>query len=139
MKHHLGPSSRLQPSGLRLAGLVVAGFPSPAEEELRDILSFDDYLVPRPGASFVLQVSGDSMSGAGILPGDLVVVEKGRTPRNGDIVIAEVDGRYTMKSFFRERGRVTLEAANPKYPTLVPQSEMRLIGVVTACVRKYAL
>jgi repressor LexA len=79
------------------------------------------------------------MSGAGILPGDLVVVEKGRTPRNGDIVIAEVDGRYTMKSFFRERGRVTLEAANPKYPTLVPQSEMRLIGVVTACVRKYAL
>jgi repressor LexA len=136
---HLKLSSKTQPSGLWLAGRIVAGFPSPAEEELRDILSFDEYLVPRPKASFILHVTGDSMIGAGIMPGDLVIIEKGRSPKNGDIVIAEVDGSYTMKYFRREQGRIILEAANPKYPALTPRCEMRLIGVVVACVRKYAL
>lgn len=118
---------------------VAAGFPSPAEEELRDIISFDTYLVPRPQASFVLAVTGDSMAGAGIMPGDLVVVEKGRTPKNGDIVVAEIDGEFTMKYFFNRRGRITLEAADPRYPPLSPGKELRLLGVVGACVRKYRL
>jgi len=78
--------------GLPVVGSVAAGFPSPAEEELRDIISFDDYLVNRPEASFLLKVTGDSMTGAGIMEDDLVIVEKGREPKNGDIVLAEVDG-----------------------------------------------
>jgi SOS regulatory protein LexA len=120
-----------------MAGSVQAGFPSPEEEALCDIMSIDEYLISRPDSSFLLKVSGDSMTGEGIMEGDLVVVEKGRQPRNGDVVIAEVDGEWTMK-YFRKQGRqVILEAANPKYPIIRPKSELRLGGVVTAVVRKY--
>ena len=120
-----------------MAGSVQAGFPSPEEEALCDIMSIDEYLISRPDTSFLLKVSGDSMTGEGIMEGDLVVVEKDRQPRSGDVVIAEVDGEWTMK-YFRKQGRqVILEAANPKYPIIRPKSELRLGGVVTAVVRKY--
>jgi SOS regulatory protein LexA len=123
--------------GVPLAGDVSAGFPSPAEEELRDVISFDEYLITNKSKSFLLKVDGDSMIGAGIMPGDLVLVERGREPKTGDIVIAEVDGAWTMKYFHKKGKEVYLEAANPKYPGIKPQSEMRLGGVVTAVVRKY--
>lgn len=116
--------------GIPMIGLIVAGFPSPAEEELREVISFDSYLVPKPQASFILRVSGDSMTGAGIMPGDLVIVEKGRTPKNGDIVVAKVDGETTMKYFRKEGGQVYLEPANPRYEIIRPKVEMRLIGIV---------
>ena len=122
---------------LPMVGEVTAGFPSPAVEELREFISLDEYLITRPGASFLLTVSGDSMTGAGIMAGDLVIVEKGREPRNGDIVIAEVDGEWTIK-YFRKKGRsIVLEAANPKYKTIRPKSQLRIGGVVTAVIRKY--
>jgi SOS regulatory protein LexA len=126
-----------RPFSIPLVGEVAAGFPSPEEEELRDIISLDEYLVARPEASFLLQVSGDSMIGEGIMPGDLVIVEKGREPKNGDVVIAEVDGDWTMKTFRKEKGEVFLEAANPNYPVIRPRQELKLAGVVTAVVRKY--
>ena len=122
---------------LPVVGEVAAGFPSPAEEELRDIISFDEYLVKRPESSFLLKVSGDSMAGEGIMEGDLVIVERGRDPRNGDIVVAEVDGEWTIKYFRKEGKDVVLEAANPKYKPIRPKSELRLGGVVTAVIRKY--
>ena len=122
---------------LPVVGEVAAGFPSPAEEELRDIISFDEYLVTRPESSFLLKVSGDSMEGEGIMEGDLVIVERGREPRNGDIVVAEVDGEWTIKYFRKEGKDVVLEAANPKYQPIRPKSELRLGGVVTAVIRKY--
>jgi SOS regulatory protein LexA len=124
---------------LQLVGFIVAGFPSPAEEELRDLITFDDYLVPNRQAAFLLEVSGDSMTGAGIMPGDLVIVEKGRTPKNGNIVVAEIDGEWTMKYFRKERGQIYLEAANPSYRPITPLTELRVIGVVVACARKYLL
>jgi SOS regulatory protein LexA len=118
-------------------GEVCAGFPSPAEEELRDVISFDEYLVAHPEASFLLSVTGDSMIGAGIMEKDLVIVERGRQPKNGDIILAEVDGNWTMK-YFRKQGKtITLEAANPRYSPIVPQTELRIAGVITALVRKY--
>ena len=123
--------------GVPLAGDVSAGFPSPAEEELRDVISFDEYLINNQSKSFILKVDGDSMTGAGIMPGDLVLIERGREPKSGDIVIAEVDGSWTMKYFLKRGKEIYLEAANPKYPRIKPQSEMRLGGVVTAVVRKY--
>jgi repressor LexA len=132
---HLKPSRVL--FGIPLAGEVAAGFPSPAEEELCDIMSLDEYLITRPETSFLLQVVGDSMTGEGIREGDLVVVEKGRAPRSGDVVIAEVDGEWTMKYFRKEGAQVYLEAANPKYPVIAPKTELRLGGVVTAVIRKY--
>ena len=126
-----------QSLALPLAGEVCAGFPSPAEEELRDIVSFDEYLVAHPEKSFLLSVTGDSMIGAGIMDKDLVIVERGRELKNGDIILAEVDSNWTMKYFCKRGETVTLEAANPKYPPLIPQSERCIAGVITAVVRKY--
>ena len=123
--------------GLPLAGSVKAGFPSPEEEALCDIMSVDEFLITKPDASFLLKVSGDSMIGEGIMEGDLVIVERGRTPQIGDVVIAEVDGEWTMKYFKKENGEVYLEAANPKYPIIRPRTDLQLGGVVTGVIRKY--
>jgi SOS regulatory protein LexA len=123
--------------GLPVVGNIAAGFPSPAEEELRDVLVLEDYLVTRPETSYLLKVTGDSMIGEGIREGDLVVVDRGREPHSGDIVIAEVDGEWTMKYFTKKGKLVILEAANPKYPPIKAVSELRLGGVITAVIRKY--
>lgn len=120
-----------------MVGSIQAGFPSPEEEALGDVIDLDEYLITKPEASFLLQVSGDSMIGEGIMAGDLVVVEKGRAPKNGDVVIAEVDGEWTMKYYRKQGELIVLEAANPKYPTIRPQNELKLGGIVTAVVRKY--
>ena len=122
---------------VKLLGTVEAGFPSPAEEELADNLSLNDLLIQNPEATFLLKVSGDSMSEAGIFPGDMVLVDKGEVARSGDIVIAEVDGEWTMK-YLRKRGEsVMLLPANPKYQPIKPNRELKIAGVVTAVVRKY--
>jgi SOS regulatory protein LexA len=110
-----------------------------AEEELRDVISLDEYLITRPNASFLLKATGDSMTGAGIMDGDLLIVEKGREPKSGDIVVAQVDGEWTMKYFRKQGKKVFLEAANPRYPTISLQSELRLEGIITAVIRKYHL
>ena len=125
------------PRALKLAGEVCAGLPSHAEEEMRDIVSFDEYLVRNPEKSFLLSVTGDSMIEAGIREKDMVVVESNREPKNGDIVLAEVDGDWTMKYFFKNGKTVILEAANSKYPTIRPRADLRIAGVITAVVRKY--
>jgi len=122
---------------VKLLGTVEAGFPSPAEEELADNLSLDDLLIQNPEATFLLKVSGDSMSGAGILPGDMVLVDKGEQPKSGDIVIAEVDGEWTMKYLKKRGDNVVLVPANPKYQPIKPKKELKIAGVVTAVVRKY--
>lgn len=123
--------------GLQLAGYVQAGFPSPAEEELVDTLSLDEYLIRKPDASFLLKVTGDSMIDAGIHPGDLVVIERGVTPKNGDIVLAQVDREWTLK-FFQLRGKqIRLVPANPKYPEIVANEELQVGGIVQAVIRRY--
>lgn len=127
-------SSRL---GLPLLGYVQAGFPSPAEEELVDTLSMDEYLIDKPDASFLLKVTGDSMLDAGIHPGDLAIIEQGIEPKNGDIVLAEVDEDWTLK-YFQKRGRnVKLVAANIKYPPISPKQKLRIAGVLRGIVRRY--
>lgn len=132
----IAPTDKLA-GAIRLLGTVQAGFPSPAEEELADVLSLDDYLVNRPDATFMLTVSGDSMIEAGIHPGDIVLVEKGCNPANGDIVIAQVDGEWTMKYYIKDRDVVRLEPANRKYKTIVPRQSLIIGGVVKSLVRKY--
>ncbi len=121
---------------LRLLGSVAAGFPSPAEESLLDTMSLDEYLVTRPEATFMLRVEGDSMVDAGILPGDTVLVERGRTPRNGDIVIACVDAAWTMKYFYKDSNGIRLEPANKKYETIRPKRGLSVEGVVGSVIRK---
>jgi SOS regulatory protein LexA len=124
-------------SPVKMLGTVEAGFPSPAEEELADNLSLDDLLIHNREATFLLKVSGDSMSNAGILPGDMVLVDKGEVPKSGDIVIAEVDGEWTMKYLRKGGESVMLLPANPKYQPIKPKRELKIAGVVTAVVRKY--
>jgi SOS regulatory protein LexA len=122
---------------VRVLGTVEAGFPSPAEEELADSISLDDMLITNRSATFLLKVSGDSMIEAGIMPGDMVIVDKAQIPKNGDVVIAEVDGAWTMK-FLKKRGdSVILIPANAKYKPIRPKKELNIAGVVTAVVRKY--
>ena len=120
-----------------ILGTVGAGFPSPAEEELIDTISLDDYLIRRKEATYILQVSGDSMIDAGIVAGDLALVERGPEPRDGDIVIAEVDKAWTLKYFRKKAGKTYLQAANDKYPDFYPTEELRVAAVVRAIIRKY--
>lgn len=122
---------------IRLLGLVEAGFPSPAEEELVDTMSIDDFLVDKPEATFLLRVKGQSMKDAGIVDGDLVVVERATSARVGDIVIAEVDGQSTMKYLRKKGRRFYLEAANDEYDDIHPEEEMKVEAVVKGVIRKY--
>jgi SOS-response transcriptional repressor LexA len=125
---------------LPLAGVVRAGFPLSLGEELPEDMSIDEYLVTKPEASFLLRVSRDSMTGEGIMPGDLVIVEKGRDPRTGDVVVAQLDGEWTMRYFTRTKsGTVVLESANPKHPPIHARGELKIAGIVSAVVRKYHL
>lgn len=124
-------------TSLKMLGFVSAGFPSPAEEELVDTMSLEEYLIPHPQATYLLKVDGDSMLVAGIHPGDLVLVQKNLEPRIGDIVVAQVDGNWTLKYFERKGKKVYLKSGNPKYPDVVPQQELIIAGVVIANVRKY--
>lgn len=122
---------------LKVLGLVEAGFPTSAQEELIDTMSLDEYLIDNADATYMLTVKGDSMIDAGILEGDMVIVERGKTPKNGDIVIAEVDGGYTMK-YYRSKGKtIFLEPANKKYKPIYPESTLTITAVVKAVVRKY--
>jgi len=124
-------------SGVRLLGLVEAGFPSAAEEELLDVMDFDEYLVPNKEASYILKVKGDSMIDAGIQPGDMVIVERKASYKPGQIVVAMIDEEYTMK-YLRKRGsEFYLEPANKKYKPIYPHESFRIEAVVVAVVRKY--
>jgi len=122
---------------LKVLGAVKAGWPSPAEEENADTISLDDWLIENKEATFMLKVSGDSMIEAGILPGDMVIVQKGKQPKHGDIVIAEIDHEWTIKYFQKKGKAVSLKAANSKYPVIQPKEELRVAGVVTSVIRKY--
>jgi SOS regulatory protein LexA len=124
-------------SELRFVGLVEAGFPSPADDELFETMNLEQYLVRKPEATYLLRVRGDSMVDAGILPGDLVLVERGAEPHDGDIVIAQIDGEWTLKYFRRQGNTVYLQPANGRYHPFYPKEELKIAAVVKAVIRKY--
>lgn len=120
-----------------ILGLVEAGFPSAAEEELVDTMSLDDYLIENKEASYLLEVKGDSMIDAGIQEGDLVIAERKGEPKVGDIVIAEVDGGWTMKYFRKKGSQIYLEPANKKYKNIYPENDLKIAAIVKGVIRKY--
>jgi SOS regulatory protein LexA len=122
---------------LRFVGLVEAGFPSPADDELFETMNLEQYLVRKPEATYLLRVRGDSMVDAGILPGDLVLVERGAEPHDGEIVIAQIDGEWTLKYFRREGNKVYLQPANGRFQPFYPKEELTIAAVVKAVIRKY--
>lgn len=133
-----GRLSLVNPFGTaRVLGTVEAGFPSPAEEELADTLSLDEWLIANKEATFMLKVRGESMIDAGIMPGDMVLVERGSEARDGDIVIAEVDGAWTMKYLRHRNGRPVLIPANVRFRPIEPKEDLNITAVVKAVIRKY--
>ncbi len=120
-----------------LLGYVEAGFPSPAEEELIDTMNLDEFLIANKEATFMLKVKGDSMIDAGIMEGDMVLVERGKAPKVGQIVIAQVDGDYTMKYYRIKDGKAYLEPANANYRNIYPENDLRVEAIVSAVIRRY--
>jgi len=130
------PSKRF--GEIPMIGEIEAGWPSPAEEELLDTMTLDEFLIQNKEATYMITVKGDSMKDAGILPNDIVLVERKNEAKDGEIVIAEVDGNWTMK-YFRKRGKeIYLEAANSKFKKIFPKEDLKIAAVVKAVIRKYS-
>lgn len=134
-KGKLVPTRSLQE--LPLLGLVEAGFPNHAEETRLDTMSLDDYLIEHRESTYLLEVKGDSMIEAGIHEGDLVLAERRGEPKEGDIVIAEVDGGWTMKYYRKKNGKIFLEPANKNYKPIYPEETLHIAAIVKGVIRKY--
>ena len=124
---------------MQLLGTICAGFPTPAEEDFHQDITLDDWIIRNREASFMLAVRGDAMRDAGIIEGDMVIVERGVEAKPGDIVVAVIDGGWTLKYFRRgAKGAAYLEAANSEFPDYHPDQELTIAAVVRAVVRRYA-
>lgn len=122
---------------VRILGSIAAGFPVQEEQQESDAITLDEFLVKNPDRTYMLTVRGDSMINAGIMPGDLVLVEKGPSPQQNDIVVARVDEEWTLKYYVRDQAGVRLEPANPKYKFIRPVRSLEIGGIVRAVIRKY--
>lgn len=137
-KDHLG---RLIPDAsfgnIPLLGSVTAGFPATVEEEMTDTVNLDEYLKTKAGSTYMLKVDGDSMIDAHIASGDMVLAERTDKARDGDIVIANVDGEFTMKYLRKKNDKAWLEPANKNFKPIYPQYSLTIVAVVKAVIRKY--
>lgn len=119
-----------------LVGLVKAGLPAEGDT-INDTLNIESYLIKKREKSFLLTVDGDSMIDAHIEDGDIVVVERTEQAKVGDIVVAQVDGEFTMKYLRKDGARLWLEPANKKYKPIYPEYELTIVGVVKGVMRTY--
>lgn len=121
-----------------LFGAIPAGVPETREQEAEGCVSVDvESIGFKPTRNtFALRVAGDSMTGRHILDGDVVVLEHGPEPRNGQIVAALIDRESTLKTYVVKGGKPYLKAENPKYPNLIPAQELVIQGVIKALIRK---
>ena len=120
-----------------LLGLVEAGIPTTVDPHTLEKLNLDDYLIKNKEATYLLEVKGDSMIDEGIHEGDLVIVERRGDPKDGDIVIAEVDGGWTMKYYKKKGNSVYLMPANKKYSAIYPEYDLKVAAIVKGVIRKY--
>lgn len=140
---HLIPNKLI--GEIPVLGLVEAGFPTVAEEIDLDMINIDDYLIKNKDDSYLLEVKGDSMIDAGIHEGDMVIAEKvnpenssnSKAVRDGDIVIAMVDGGWTMKYYRNRLGKVYLEPANKDFLPIYPENDLQIAAIVKGVIRKY--
>ena len=121
------------------ASLIAAGFPSPAEDYVEGRLDLNERLVRRPAATFIVRVQGESMTGAGIYPNDLLVVDRSLEAKSGDIVIAVVDGELTVKRLRKTIGEAYLTPENPAYPRIKLEdgTDCVIWGVVASAIREF--
>ncbi len=118
---------------------VEAGFPSPAEDHIETTLDINDLLIEHPAATFFVRVAGDSMIDAGIHAGDVLVVDRSKTAINGNIIIALVNGEYTVKRLSIQQEVITLCPENTNYSPICLSGLDELIvwGVVTGLARQF--
>lgn len=139
-----GPDKRLVP-GKRffereILDSVRAGLPAAANDLATEVLTIDDHLIRSPSRTVLLRVKGDSMIDAGLLEGDILIVEKGAPARPGDIVVAVVDQEFTVKYLAEDKATRAfyLRPGNAAYPDIWPEASLELFGKVTGQFRKYA-
>jgi DNA polymerase V len=130
------PSALTRPLFLALA---PAGFPSPADDHLDRDLDLHELLIQHPAATYFVRLAGDSMQGAGLYDGDLLIVDRSLEPKHTDIVVAILNGELTVKRLFKQGLLVQLRPANHRYPniTVTPDQELLIWGVVTGSIRQF--
>ncbi len=121
------------------AARVHAGFPSPADDFIDKALDLNEHLIAHPAATFFVKVQGDSMIDAGIHPGALLVVDRSLQPRSGSIILAILDGEFTVKRLKKDKGQVILCPENPRYApvTVMPGQDFEVWGVVRHVIRSF--
>jgi repressor LexA len=134
------PRMRVRPRvvPVPIFGTIPAGYPVEASQDHEGCALIDvETLGIKPSArTFGLKVRGDSMIGRHIVEGDIVILEHGVQPRHGDVVAALIDGQVTLKTFILQRSKPYLRAENPRYPSLIPQEELQIQGIMVALIRK---
>ena len=128
--------------GLQLAPAIKAGFPSPADDYTHDSLDFNHDLIKNPESTFYGRVQGDSMIGAGISDGDIAVIDRSVTPKDGDVIVAYVNEEFTIKYLdltHRKEGYIELRPANPNYKPIhiCEDDEFEVWGVVVWTIKKW--
>ncbi|HEV3393156.1 MAG TPA: transcriptional repressor LexA [Chthoniobacterales bacterium] len=133
------PIQKVRIHDVPIYGQIPAGMASLTEQDIEGHVSLDHHSanVSKTHGTFALRVRGDSMIGAHILDGDLVILEQSKEAHIGDIVAALIDGETTLKRYVVDHGRPYLKAENPRYPNLIPARELKIQGVMVSLVRKH--
>ncbi len=132
------PVQKVRITDVPIYGQIPAGMSTLTEQTIEGHVSLDTRSanISKNRGTFALRVHGDSMIGAHILDGDIVILEDSKEVHTGDIVAALIDGETTLKRYVMERGRPYLKAENPRYPNLIPARELKIQGVMVSLVRK---
>jgi DNA polymerase V len=117
---------------------IRAGFPSPAEDYTEPTLDLNRYVTKNPASTFYARITGDSMIGADIHDGDIVVIDKSLEPKDGNIAVCFIDGEFTLKRILLEKGHLWLQPANPKFKPIEITEENHFLvwGIVTHIVKQ---
>jgi repressor LexA len=146
LKRHAGkaralitPIQKVRIHDVPIYGQIPAGMATLTEQDVEGHVSLDAHSanVSKSHGTFALRVRGDSMVGAHILDGDVVILEQSKEVNNGDIVAALIDGETSLKRYVVEHGRPYLKAENPRYPNLIPARELKIQGVMVSLIRKH--
>jgi repressor LexA len=132
------PAMKVRITDIPIYGQIPAGMSALTEQTIEGHVSLDarSANISRNRSTFALCVRGDSMIGAHIVDGDIVILEESKEVHNGDIVAALIDGETTLKRYVVEHGRPYLKAENPRYPNLIPARELKIQGVMVSLIRK---
>ena len=119
-----------------IVGTVAAGIPILSEENYEGTITMDKSLLKKNNVYFAVRVRGDSMSGVGIIDGDMAIIEKQDIVRNGEIAVAVIDDAVTLKRFYREKTRIKLQSENPSFKPIYCQ-DVRILGRLFQIIRNY--